>query len=111
MLSGLIAGIPVIVDFVLFRYISHVPLAILAMGLVLVAIILFINGLILDTIVKYQRVNYEFILNFYERINKNGEGVMRTYKLSCRINIIIVIVLNYPNLFMLIYSCGIPYSK
>ena len=56
---GLIAGIPVIDDWVRDRYIHHVPLAILATGLEIVAIVFAAIGLILDSIVHQDKRNFE----------------------------------------------------
>ncbi len=58
-LLGLIAGIPVIEDWINERYIRHVPLAILATGLEIIAIILTAIGLILDSITNQDKRNFE----------------------------------------------------
>lgn len=47
---GLLAGVPVLEEYLRERYIQHVPLAILATGLEIVAILLIAIGLILDSI-------------------------------------------------------------
>jgi glycosyltransferase involved in cell wall biosynthesis len=54
-LLGLIAAYPVINEWIATRYISHIPLAILATGFELVAFIFFCIGLILDSISYHQR--------------------------------------------------------
>lgn len=56
---GLIAGVPVLAEFVRERYISHVPLAILATGLGIVAIVLVAIGLILDSLTHQDKRNFE----------------------------------------------------
>lgn len=56
---GLIAGIPVIADWLHYRYIYHVPLAILATGIEIVAIVLAAIGLILDSIIHLDKRNFE----------------------------------------------------
>ncbi|MGD9661675.1 MAG: glycosyltransferase family 2 protein [Porticoccaceae bacterium] len=56
---GLLAGIPVIKEWIIERYISHVPLAILATGLETVAIVLAAIGLILDSITHQDKRNFE----------------------------------------------------
>ncbi len=56
---GLIAGMPVIDDWVRDRYIHHVPLAILATGLEIVAIVIAAIGLILDSITHQDKRNFE----------------------------------------------------
>lgn len=60
---GLLVGIPVFVEFANTRYITKVPSAILAVGLVLLSMIIFACGVVLDTVVKQQRFNYELYLN------------------------------------------------
>jgi glycosyltransferase involved in cell wall biosynthesis len=56
---GLIAGMPVIDEWVTERYVSHLPLAILATGLEIVAIVLMAIGLILDSITHQDKRNFE----------------------------------------------------
>lgn len=56
---GLIAGIPVVEEWIRERYISHVPLAILATGLGIVAIVFSAIGLILDSITHQDKRNFE----------------------------------------------------
>lgn len=62
---GLLVGIPVIEEFISTSYITKVPSAILALGLVLISIMLFLNGLVLDTQVKMSRKDYELFLTQY----------------------------------------------
>lgn len=57
--AGLIAGLPVIVEFVGTGYITKVPSAILASGLMVLAIVSFSNGLILDSINRSDREDFE----------------------------------------------------
>lgn len=59
-LAGLVAAIPVIQDWVDTQYISHVPLAILATGLEIVAVMALGVGVVLDSIVHQQRRAYEW---------------------------------------------------
>jgi glycosyltransferase involved in cell wall biosynthesis len=58
-LLGLIAGAPVVEEYVTKRYIHHVPLAILATGLEIVAIVLAAIGLVLDSIAHNDNRNFE----------------------------------------------------
>ena len=58
---GFITGIPAIMDYALNRYVEHVPLAILATGLMILATILLGVGLILDTVVFHQKLSYELL--------------------------------------------------
>lgn len=63
-LAGLLAALPVIQDWFTHRYIYHVPLAILATGLEIVAVSLLGIGTMLDSIAHQQRLEYErHILN------------------------------------------------
>jgi hypothetical protein len=58
-LAGLIAGYPVIMDWILYKYIYHVPLAILAAGLEVSAILSLGIGLILDSITHQNKMAFE----------------------------------------------------
>lgn len=58
-LLGLLAGIPVVDEWIRERYISRVPLAILASGLGIVAVVLAAIGLILDSITHQDKRNFE----------------------------------------------------
>lgn len=58
-LAGGLAGIPVLQDWIRERYIHRVPLAILASALEIVAMLLLAVGLILDSLVHQQRMDYE----------------------------------------------------
>jgi glycosyltransferase involved in cell wall biosynthesis len=73
-LLSLIVGFPVIYEFIKTLYVSKVPSAILAVGLMLISILLFFSGLILDTIVKINRENYELrlmdFINIYKATRK-----------------------------------------
>lgn len=61
-LLGLSAGFPVILEFIRTQYISHIPLAILATGLMIFSLLLFSVGLILNTVVNLHKMNYELRL-------------------------------------------------
>jgi hypothetical protein len=58
-LGGLYAGAPVIEEWIRTKYINRIPLAILASGLEIIAIIMFAIGLILDSISHQSRQDYE----------------------------------------------------
>lgn len=58
-LLGVLAGIPVIDDWIRFRYIYHVPLTILAMGLGIIGIVFAAIGLILDSIIHLDKRSFE----------------------------------------------------
>lgn len=71
-LLSIVVGIPVIFEFIKYRYVYKVPSAILAMGLVTLGIIIGQCGVILDTIEKQHRENYELQLLNYTRQEKNN---------------------------------------
>ena len=59
---GILAGIPVLTEYVRTSYITHVPLAILASALEIMALLSLSSGLVLDTLVKADKRNYELSL-------------------------------------------------
>jgi glycosyltransferase involved in cell wall biosynthesis len=59
LILGLAVGLPVIYEFIKTDYITKVPSAILAVGLVILAVLLFAVGLILDTISSLNKKQYE----------------------------------------------------
>ena len=69
-LLALIIGIPVIIEFVKSSYISKIPSAILATGLVSLSAISFQCAIILDTITRQHREDYELNLLRYEQLEK-----------------------------------------
>ena len=69
-LIGLIVGIPVIVEFIRTRYISKVPSAIFATGCITLAVIIGQCGVILHTVVKNHKENYELNLLRYTQIEE-----------------------------------------
>lgn len=62
LLFGLLAGAPVIFEYIDARYITKLPSAILAVGLVILSTLSFTCGLILDTVVKQNKRLYELYL-------------------------------------------------
>lgn len=56
---GLLCGLPAIAEYVQYQYVYRVPLAILAVALELSALLSFATGLILSTIVRGQKAQYE----------------------------------------------------
>ncbi len=56
---GLLAGFPAIADYLQYSYVYRVPLAILAVALVLSSMLSFATGLILSTIVRGQKAQLE----------------------------------------------------
>lgn len=67
LLIGLIVGVPVLVEFFRTSYITKVPSAILATGLMSLAAISLQCGIILNTITRQHRENYELNLLRYEQ--------------------------------------------
>ncbi len=63
LLISLAAGSVVILEFVETRYITHVPLAIFASGAMILAIIFFVTGVIMDSINRRFDELYNFIKN------------------------------------------------
>lgn len=76
-LLGLLSGIPVLDDWIRFHYIYHVPLAILATGLEIVAIVLVAIGLVLDSIAHQDRGNFhrELLASSSGRDNRGLRGL------------------------------------
>lgn len=66
LLCGLTAGIPVIKEFMQTGYINKIPSAILAVGFILSSGISITCGLILDTIVRQHKENFETMLMRYK---------------------------------------------
>lgn len=64
-LIGLLIGVPVIVEFAKTGFITKIPSAILSTGIMTFAIIIAQCGVILDTVVKQNRENYELQLVRY----------------------------------------------
>lgn len=62
-IAGLGFGIEPIKDFIKYKYVYKVPLAILATGLMIFSLLFFAIGLILDTIVRYEKFNFELRKN------------------------------------------------
>lgn len=71
-LGGLWAGYPVIKEFIITRYIAHVPLAILAVGLVLLSALALTCGLILDVTVKQYKDLCQLLLQQSEKSRSRG---------------------------------------
>lgn len=67
---GLIIGIPVIYEFIKTSYITKIPSAILATGFVSLSAIALQCAIILDTITRQHREDYELNLLRYEQIEK-----------------------------------------
>ena len=70
---SLLIGIPVIVEFIKTSYITKIPSAILATGLVSLSAISLQCGIILDTITRQHRETYELNILRYEQIESIGK--------------------------------------
>ena len=68
--AALLCGTPVLEDWIQYRYVYHVPLAILASGLGVAAMMIFGVGLILDTVVHQQRMEAERFLLQQSELNE-----------------------------------------
>ena len=74
LIIGIIIGLPVIIEFCKTGYITKMPSAVLATGIITLAVICEQCGIILHTIVKQHRENYELNLLRYKQIeNKNNK--------------------------------------
>jgi len=62
---SLFIGLPVIYEFIETNYVTKIPSAILAVGLMLISIISLFSGFILDTIIKHQKENYEINIKHF----------------------------------------------
>lgn len=67
---GLIVGLPVVFEFYKTGYITKVPSAVLATGIMILAVICEQCGIILQTIVKQHKENYELNLLRYAQMEK-----------------------------------------
>ena len=69
-LLGLFVGIPVVVEFLKTAYITKVPSAVLATGLMIIAVLAEQCGIILETVVRVNRENYELNLLRYTQMEE-----------------------------------------
>lgn len=69
-LLGLIIGAPVLIEFFQTHYITKVPSAVLASALVTLSVIIGQCGVILHTVVKQHKSQYELALLRYDQIEK-----------------------------------------
>ena len=71
LILGMIVGLPVIIEFLKTRYITKVPSAVLATGLILMSAMSLQSGLILDTIIKANKEKFELNLLMFEKNNQS----------------------------------------
>lgn len=70
---GLFVGVPVIAEFIQTGFVPRLPSALLAVALVFIGILAFASGLILDTVVKGNRKEYELhVTAAYERYGRHS---------------------------------------
>lgn len=69
---GLIIGLPVLVEFAKTRYITKVPSAILSTGIMGLSTLTFYAAIILNTVNRQSRENYELNLLRYEQLEKQN---------------------------------------
>ncbi len=62
-LGGVLLGIEPVMEFIEYRYVYKVPTAILATGMMIFSLLFFAIGLILDTIVRFEKFNFEMRKN------------------------------------------------
>jgi len=60
--AGLIVGLRPILEYIESRYVYAVPSAVLSAAFMILSMLFFCCGLILDTVVRHQRENYEILL-------------------------------------------------
>lgn len=65
-MMGIMCGVPVVMDFVRYRYVYHMPLAVLAVAMEMLSINLLTCGLILNTMAKNHKRSYKLDLLRYE---------------------------------------------
>lgn len=70
---GILVGIFPIVDYVLYSYVYRVPMAIAAVALVIVGVLLFTCGLILDNISKFDKKNFKHALLTFDETHKKNK--------------------------------------
>ncbi len=70
---GLIVGTFPIIDYLLYQYVYKVPMAIAAVALVIVGVLLFTCGLILDNISKFDKKNFKHALLTFDESHKQNK--------------------------------------
>ncbi|MGT2865969.1 glycosyltransferase family 2 protein [Streptococcus fryi] len=73
-LFGLLFGVPVLSEFARTGLISKIPSAVLATGLMILSVLSFVAGVILDTVVRQNRMQYELkVYEFYENNRSDSQ--------------------------------------
>ena len=74
LIATLACGVPVLVEFAQTSYITHVPLAIAAVGCAVLTVLFWICGLILDSLARTARKQYElYVYEVYEQMRKEQD--------------------------------------
>ncbi|MEG0238520.1 MAG: glycosyltransferase [Anaerorhabdus sp.] len=74
---GIIAGIPVISEFIKTAYVSKLPSAVLAASLCIISFILFLVGVILDSIKNQTQLLFQMHVNEFMRNNAKDENLLK----------------------------------
>ncbi|MEG0577759.1 MAG: glycosyl transferase, partial [Bacilli bacterium] len=69
-LIGLLVGLPVIIEFIETAFITKVPSAVLAASLFIIAFILFVVGIILDSIKNQTQLLFQMHVNEFTKNNE-----------------------------------------
>lgn len=70
---GIVVGVFPIIDYILYSYVYRVPMAIAAVALVIVGVLLFTCGLILDNISKFDKKNFKHDLLTFDEARKRNK--------------------------------------
>ncbi len=73
-LAGLAVGIPPILEYITTHKVYKIPSAILSAALMILSMLFACCGLILDTVVRHQRENYELMLTQNTIKSRNAMG-------------------------------------
>lgn len=71
LIVGLLLGLFPIIEFIKYEYVYRVPTAIAAVSMIIISVLLFTCGLILDNISKFDKKNFKHLLIHYDD-TKNG---------------------------------------
>lgn len=71
--AGLVVGIPPVLEYLEYSYVYKVPSAILAASIEILAMMILICGIILDSIISFHKEQYEVMLNLYQKIYSKRE--------------------------------------
>jgi glycosyltransferase involved in cell wall biosynthesis len=66
--AGIVFGLRPIFEYIESQYVYAVPSAVLSAALMILSMLFFCCGLILDTVVRHQRENYEIMLTQYSKL-------------------------------------------